>query len=91
MSWRGPSPLPVAMSSIGYVQSGAACGTTPRRRPAGTCTRCAPASPARPDHVRAAFRDHVIYDDGILGHDRAAMVAAHVPVIQADADHRAAA
>jgi site-specific DNA recombinase len=50
-----------------------------------------------PDHVRAAFRDHVIYDavDGILtpllSHDRDAMLAGHLPATQAAADERAAA
>jgi len=50
-----------------------------------------------PDHVRAAFRDHVIYAavdpivGGLLGHDRAALTAAHIPVTQAAADQRAAA
>jgi hypothetical protein len=49
-----------------------------------------------PDHVRAAFRDHVIYDavDAILtpllSHDRDAMLARHLPATQADADDRAA-
>jgi hypothetical protein len=46
--------------------------------------------------VRASFRDHEIYSavDGILGgllsHDMAAMMAAHLPATQADADTRAA-
>jgi hypothetical protein len=50
-----------------------------------------------PDHIRAAFRDHDIYAavdgiiGGLLGHDRAAMTAAHIPVTQAAADQRAAA
>jgi len=50
---------------------------------------------ASPDHLRAAFRDHVIYDavdpiiGGLLGHDRAALTAAHIPVTQAAADARA--
>ena len=49
-----------------------------------------------PDHVRASFRDHEIYDavdgilGGLLGHDTAAMMAAHLPATQADADTRAA-
>jgi hypothetical protein len=52
---------------------------------------------ASPDHVRAAFRDHVIYDavdgilGGLLGHDQGAAVAARVPITHADADNRAAA
>ena len=50
-----------------------------------------------PGHVRAAFRDHVIYNavDGIVGgllsHDMAAVMAARIPASQADADERAAA
>jgi site-specific DNA recombinase len=42
-----------------------------------------------PDHVRAAFRDHVIYGavdgilTGLLTHDRAATLAAHIPATQA--------
>jgi hypothetical protein len=49
-----------------------------------------------PDHIRAAFRDHVIYDavDSILtpllSHDRDAMLARHLPATQVDADQRAA-
>ena len=51
---------------------------------------------ASPGHVRAAFRDHVIYDavdgilGGLLGHDQAAVVAARIPATQAAADARAA-
>ena len=51
---------------------------------------------ASPGHVRAAFRNYVIYDavDGILGgllsHDQAAIVAARIPATQAAADARAA-
>jgi hypothetical protein len=45
-----------------------------------------------PDHIRAAFRDHVIYDailTPLLSHDRDAMLAAHLPATQAAADQRA--
>ena len=51
---------------------------------------------ASPGHVRAAFRDHVIYNavdgilGGLLGHDQAAVVAARIPATQAAADARAA-
>ena len=51
---------------------------------------------ASPEHVRAAFRDYVIYDavdgilGGLLGHNQAAAVAARMPVTQADAAARAA-
>ena len=51
---------------------------------------------ASPGHVRAAFRNHVIYNavDGILGgllsHDQTAVVAARIPVTQAAANARAA-
>ena len=51
---------------------------------------------ASPDHIRAAFRDHVIYDavdgilGGLLGRDQAAVVAARIPATQAAADARAA-
>jgi site-specific DNA recombinase len=47
-----------------------------------------------PDHVRAAFRDHVIYSavDNILtpllSHDFAAILAGHTPATQADASAR---
>jgi site-specific DNA recombinase len=50
-----------------------------------------------PDHVRAAFRDHVIYAavdtilTGLLSHDRAGMLAAHLPATQAAASARTAA
>jgi DNA invertase Pin-like site-specific DNA recombinase len=50
-----------------------------------------------PGHVRASFRDHEIYAAvdgilcGLLSHDMDAMMAAHLPASQADADTRAAA